>query len=209
MVREGTDLTVVTYGAVVQRALVAAKELEEKDGRERRGHRPAQSLSPVDWETIEPSVRKTNRVIVAYEDSLSWGYGAEIAARIADECFPWLDAPGEAGGLDRHLRRLRARARGRHSAAGRRISRGPCASCMRSRPVLGYSLLFFLSGATGLVYELLWVRLLYQSFGSTIQSVTTVVAAYMGGLGLGRVAAGAARRPAPAIRRRCTAGSRS
>src|SRR5574341_419937 len=56
---------------------------------------------------------------------------------------------------------------------------------MRSRPVLGYSVLVFLSGATGLVYELLWVRLLYQSFGSTIQSVTTVVAAYMGGLGLG------------------------
>ena len=56
---------------------------------------------------------------------------------------------------------------------------------MRSRPVLGYSILFFLSGATALVYELLWVRLLYQSFGSTIQSVTTVVAAYMGGLGLG------------------------
>lgn len=56
---------------------------------------------------------------------------------------------------------------------------------MRSRAVLAYSLLFFLSGATGLVYELLWVRLLYQSFGSTIQSVTTVVAAYMGGLGLG------------------------
>jgi spermidine synthase len=56
---------------------------------------------------------------------------------------------------------------------------------MRFRPVLGYSILFFLSGATALVYELLWVRLLYQSFGSTIQSVTTVVAAYMGGLGLG------------------------
>ena len=56
---------------------------------------------------------------------------------------------------------------------------------MRSKPVLGYSLLFFLSGATGLVYELLWVRLLYQAFGSTIQSITTVVAAYMGGLGLG------------------------
>src|SRR3989442_524405 len=56
---------------------------------------------------------------------------------------------------------------------------------MRSKAVLGYSLLFFLSGATGLVYELLWVRLLYQAFGSTIQSVTTVVAAYMGGLGLG------------------------
>ena len=58
---------------------------------------------------------------------------------------------------------------------------------MRSRPppALLYSFLFFLSGATGLVYELLWVRVLYQSFGSTIQSVTTVVAAYMGGLGLG------------------------
>src|SRR5690242_20935996 len=56
---------------------------------------------------------------------------------------------------------------------------------MRSRTAQGYRLLFFLSGATGLVYELLWVRLLYQAFGSTIQSVTTVVAAYMGGLGLG------------------------
>src|SRR5437879_2130506 len=56
---------------------------------------------------------------------------------------------------------------------------------MRSSAARGYSLLFFLSGATGLVYELLWVRLLYQAFGSTIESVTTVVAAYMGGLGLG------------------------
>ena len=61
---------------------------------------------------------------------------------------------------------------------------------MRSRPALVYSFLFFLSGATGLVYELLWVRVLYQSFGSTIQSVTTVVAAYMGGLGLGAWAFG-------------------
>ena len=51
------------------------------------------SLSPVDWETIYTSVRKTNRVIVAYEDSLSWGYGAELAARIADTTFAWLDAP--------------------------------------------------------------------------------------------------------------------
>ncbi len=91
VVREGTHLTVITYGAVVQRSLVAAKQLEEQgisveviDLR---------SLSPVDWETIERSVRKTNKVIVAYEDSLSWGYGAEIAARVADQCFPWLDAP--------------------------------------------------------------------------------------------------------------------
>src|SRR5690348_16685422 len=66
-----------------------------------------------------------------------------------------------------------------------RISRGRCASCMRSSAARAYALLFFLSGATGLVYELLWVRVLYQAFGSTIQSVTTVVAAYMGGLGLG------------------------
>ena len=72
---------------------------------------------------------------------------------------------------------------------------------MRSKPVLTYSFLFFLSGATGLIYELLWVRVLYQSFGSTIQSVTTVVAAYMGGLGLGAWLLGrrADRSPRPAV----------
>jgi 2-oxoisovalerate dehydrogenase E1 component len=92
VVREGRDLTIVTYGAVVQRAVVAAKEMEEAGG-------PSvevidlRTLSPVDWETVYASVRKTSRVIVAYEDSLSWGYGAEIAARIADEAFAWLDAP--------------------------------------------------------------------------------------------------------------------
>jgi 2-oxoisovalerate dehydrogenase E1 component len=92
VVRDGTGLTVVTYGAVVQRALVAAKELEEKDGVSVEVI-DLRSLSPVDWETIEASIRKTNKVIVAYEDALSWGYGAEIAARIADLSFPWLDAP--------------------------------------------------------------------------------------------------------------------
>jgi len=92
VVRAGVDLSVVTYGAVVQRALVAAKELEEKDGVSVEVV-DLRSLSPVDWDTIEASVRKTNKAIVAYEDSLSWGYGAEIAARIADICFPWLDAP--------------------------------------------------------------------------------------------------------------------
>jgi len=92
VVREGTDLTVVTYGAVVQRSLVAAKEMEENHGVSVEVI-DLRTLSPVDWETVYASVRKTSRVIVAYEDSLSWGYGAEIAARIADEAFAWLDAP--------------------------------------------------------------------------------------------------------------------
>ncbi len=91
-VREGRHLTVVTYGAVVQRTLVAAKQLEEQDGVSVEVI-DLRTLSPVDWEAIAASVRKTNKVLVAYEDSLSWGYGAEIAARLADECFSWLDAP--------------------------------------------------------------------------------------------------------------------
>ncbi|MDX2194055.1 MAG: dehydrogenase E1 component subunit alpha/beta [Gemmatimonadales bacterium] len=90
--REGTDLTVITYGAVVQRALWAAKELQEKHGISAEVV-DLRSLSPVDWDTVYASVRKTSRVLVAYEDSISWGYGAEIAARIADEAFAWLDAP--------------------------------------------------------------------------------------------------------------------
>ncbi len=92
VVRDGRDLTVIAYGAVVQRALVAAKQLEEESGVSVEVI-DLRTLSPVDWETIEHSVQRTNKVIVAYEDSLSWGYGAEIAARVADQCFPWLDAP--------------------------------------------------------------------------------------------------------------------
>jgi 2-oxoisovalerate dehydrogenase E1 component len=92
VVREGTDLTVVTYGAVVQRTIVAAKELEDQTGQSVEVI-DLRSLNPVDWETIYASIRKTNRVIVAYEDAMSWGYGAELAARIADQAFPWLDAP--------------------------------------------------------------------------------------------------------------------
>src|SRR4051812_16401512 len=92
VVRQGTDLTVVTYGAVVQRTLLAAKAMEELHGVSVEVI-DLRSLSPVDWETIYNSVRKTNRVIVAYEDSLSWGYGTEIAARIADQTFAYLDAP--------------------------------------------------------------------------------------------------------------------
>jgi 2-oxoisovalerate dehydrogenase E1 component len=92
VVREGSDMTVVTYGAVVQRTLVAAKEMEEQHGVSVEVI-DLRSLNPVDWETIYASVKKTSRVIVAYEDSMSWGYGAELAARIADETFAWLDAP--------------------------------------------------------------------------------------------------------------------
>jgi 2-oxoisovalerate dehydrogenase E1 component len=91
VVREGADVSIITYGAVVHRAEVAAADLERKgvsveiiDLR---------SLSPFDWDAIAATVHKTNRVIVAYEDMLSWGYGAEIAARIADQLFGELDAP--------------------------------------------------------------------------------------------------------------------
>ena len=91
VVREGSDLTVVTYGATVQRALVAANQAAEQ-GVEVEVI-DLRTLSPWDREAVFASVKKTNRVIVGYEDSLSWGYGAEIAAAIADECFPWLDAP--------------------------------------------------------------------------------------------------------------------
>ena len=92
LAREGRDLTVVTYGAVVQRSLVAAKQLEDEDGLSVEVI-DLRSLSPVDWDAVAASVKKTNKVLVAYEDSLSWGYGAEIAARIGDACFPCLDAP--------------------------------------------------------------------------------------------------------------------
>jgi 2-oxoisovalerate dehydrogenase E1 component len=90
--RDGTDLTVITYGAVVQRSLNAAKLVEESDGISVEVI-DLRSLNPVDWDLIGTSLRKTNRVLVAYEDSFSWGYGAEIAARIAEEHFAWLDAP--------------------------------------------------------------------------------------------------------------------
>jgi 2-oxoisovalerate dehydrogenase E1 component len=90
--REGTDVTVVTYGAVVQRTLNAAAAVAESDGISVEVI-DLRSLSPVDWDTVGESVRKTSRVLVAHEDSLSWGYGAEIAARVADQHFAWLDAP--------------------------------------------------------------------------------------------------------------------
>jgi 2-oxoisovalerate dehydrogenase E1 component len=92
IVQPGTNMTVITYGAVVPRALQAAQKLE------REHHISVElidlrTLNPFDWDAIAESVKKTNRVLIAYEDSLSWGYGAEIAARIADKLFHHLDAP--------------------------------------------------------------------------------------------------------------------
>jgi 2-oxoisovalerate dehydrogenase E1 component len=91
LVREGASLTIVTYGSLVIRASQAAKTLEQE------GIQPEildlRSLNPYDWDLIAASVKKTNRVLVLYEDNISWGYGAEIAARIADELFGFLDAP--------------------------------------------------------------------------------------------------------------------
>jgi 2-oxoisovalerate dehydrogenase E1 component len=90
-VRSGTDVSIITYGALVERSNQAAKRLEQQgisveiiDLR---------TLVPYDWEAVAESVKKTSRVIVAHEDSISYGYGAEIAARISDELFEYLDAP--------------------------------------------------------------------------------------------------------------------
>ena len=101
VVKMGQNLTIVTYGALVQKSLQAALQLEQR-------HRDAsvevidlRSLSPYDWPAIAESVKKTSRVMIAHEDTLSFGYGAEIAARIANELFSDLDAPvGRVAALD-------------------------------------------------------------------------------------------------------------
>ena len=92
IVRPGKQLTVITYGAVVPRALQAAQRAEREHGLDVEVI-DLRTLSPYDWEAIATSVRKTSRALVAYEDMRSWGYGAEIAARIGDELFDDLDAP--------------------------------------------------------------------------------------------------------------------
>ncbi|HXT76203.1 MAG TPA: dehydrogenase E1 component subunit alpha/beta [Candidatus Eisenbacteria bacterium] len=91
IVREGTDASIITYGAIVHRAEVAAAQLH-REGIEVEII-DLRSLSPYDWDSIAATVCKNHRVIVAYEDMLSWGFGAEIAARIAGELFHELDAP--------------------------------------------------------------------------------------------------------------------
>jgi 2-oxoisovalerate dehydrogenase E1 component len=91
-VREGSSLTIITYGSTVYRSFLAANTLEKEDGAKVE-ILDLRSLSPYDWDAITTSVRKTNRALVVHEDFLTWGYGAEIAARIGDELFEHLDAP--------------------------------------------------------------------------------------------------------------------
>jgi 2-oxoisovalerate dehydrogenase E1 component len=91
LVREGSDLTIVTYGSLVVRAVQAAKQLAQEGVQAEI--LDLRSLMPYDWDLIAASVKKTSRVLVLHEDSLSFGYGAEIAARVAEELFAFLDAP--------------------------------------------------------------------------------------------------------------------
>jgi 2-oxoisovalerate dehydrogenase E1 component len=92
-VKAGEQLTIVTYGALVQKALQAALQVEQRNPGATVEVIDLRSLSPYDWQAIRESVEKTSRVLIAHEDMLSWGYGAEIAARIAGELFDRLDAP--------------------------------------------------------------------------------------------------------------------
>jgi 2-oxoisovalerate dehydrogenase E1 component len=89
--RDGTDVVVITWGALVQRSLLAAQQAE-KDGISVMVI-DLRTISPFDWAGIAAAVMKTNRVIIAHEDQLTCGFGAELAARIADELFDHLDAP--------------------------------------------------------------------------------------------------------------------
>jgi 2-oxoisovalerate dehydrogenase E1 component len=99
--KTGSRLTIVTFGALVQKSLQAALQVEQRDPDLTVEVIDLRTLSPYDWETIRVSVEKTSRVMVVHEDTLSWGYGAEISARIASELFSSLDAPvGRIGAMD-------------------------------------------------------------------------------------------------------------
>jgi 2-oxoisovalerate dehydrogenase E1 component len=101
IVKTGQRLTVVTYGALVQKSLQAAMLVERTDPHASIEVIDLRTLAPYDWEAIRTSVEKTSRVVIAHEDSLSFGYGAEIAARLAAELFDRLDAPvRRVGALD-------------------------------------------------------------------------------------------------------------
>jgi 2-oxoisovalerate dehydrogenase E1 component len=89
--RDGSDVVVVTYGALVQRALLAAQQAE-KDGISAMVI-DLRTIAPFDWDGISAAVRRTSRVVIAHEDQLTCGFGAELAARISDHLFEHLDAP--------------------------------------------------------------------------------------------------------------------
>ena len=89
--RDGTDVLVITWGALVQRSLLAAQQAEKADIR--TAVLDLRTIAPYDWDAIAEHVTRINRVIVAHEDQLTCGFGAEIAARIAGELFGHLDAP--------------------------------------------------------------------------------------------------------------------
>jgi len=89
--RDGTDALVITWGALVQRSLVAAHQAEKHDIH--AAVLDLRTIAPYDWDQIATLVKRTNRVIVAHEDQMTCGFGAELAARIGGELFEYLDAP--------------------------------------------------------------------------------------------------------------------
>jgi 2-oxoisovalerate dehydrogenase E1 component len=101
IVKPGANLTIVTYGALVQKSLQAALQIEQRHPTVSVEILDLRSLAPYDWNAIQASVKKTSRLLIAHEDTLAWGYGAEIAARAANELFTDLDAPiGRVAALD-------------------------------------------------------------------------------------------------------------
>jgi 2-oxoisovalerate dehydrogenase E1 component len=89
--RDGTDVVVVTWGALVQRSLLAAQQAEKEEISVMVID--LRTIAPFDWDGIARAVRRTNRAIIAHEDQLTCGFGAELAARIASDLFEHLDAP--------------------------------------------------------------------------------------------------------------------
>ena len=120
VVKPGENLTVITYGALVQKALLAATQVEKRNPHASIEIIDLRTLAPYDWEAIRASVEKTSRVIVAHEDTLSFGYGAEIAARIAERVFRSTGCTGGASGSARYLGGLPSATRSGDSAADRR-----------------------------------------------------------------------------------------
>ena len=101
IVKPGANLTIVTYGALVQKSMQAAIQIEQRHAGSTVEVIDLRSLAPYDWEAIATSVEKTSRVMMVHEDVLSFGYGAELSARVANELFSSLDAPiGRVAALD-------------------------------------------------------------------------------------------------------------